>query len=171
MAEKTYFIQNEYLNSYEWKKVSSIGDTLYDHIATPSIKKEIDAYNRLNETSTKIQTIILRKAETLGFKNESKGLFANYSNSRLRPDFYLSVDNTGIIIEVERGKTNQNNMDFLDFWKCHICEYAHYLILFVPIVLQQGKKSYPYKTVISHMSTFFEEKNYTNVRGLIVIGY
>ena len=87
----------------------------------------------------------------------------------------MKIDNTGIIIEVERGKTNQNNMDFLDFWKCHICEVAHYLFIFVPIILIQNNSGSvagkPYEKVISHMSPFFYKENYTNVRGLVIFGY
>ena len=119
----------------------------------------------------------LKKALAIGFKDESEGLFSNYPNTRLRPDYYLPImaGDTGIIIEVERGKTNQNNMDFLDFWKCHICDVAHYLFLFVPNTLIQnasGKISgYPFDTVNKHMAPFFEVKNYTNVRGLVILGY
>ena len=47
----------------------------------------------------------------------------------LRPDYYCALGETGILIEVERGKTN---MDILDFWKCHICDRAEYLFLIVP---------------------------------------
>lgn len=42
---------------------------------------------------------------------------------------------SGIILEVERGKTLMNNMDLLDMWKCHICEHARYLFSIVPKAL------------------------------------
>ena len=44
---------------------------------------------------------------------EKKGLFKNY-NSQLRPDYYKKLKKSGIILEVERGKTLKNNMDLLD---------------------------------------------------------
>jgi hypothetical protein len=118
---------------------------------------------------------MLEKVLELGFKNESKGLFESYPNSRLRPDYFLALGETGILLEVERGKTNQNNMDFLDFWKCHICHTAHYLFLCVPLELRQNESGKivgrPFQTVVEHMSTFFLPENYTNVRGVGIIGY
>ena len=62
--------------------------------------------------------------------------------SRVEP-YYLDLDETGIILEVERGKTTINNMDLLDFWKCHICVHAHYLILVVPVELRQNPTMTP----------------------------
>lgn len=56
-------------------------------------------------------------AKDLGFADESKGLFEGYKNRAVRPDYYLPVGDTGILLEVERGKTTINNMDFLDFRK------------------------------------------------------
>jgi hypothetical protein len=67
-----------------------------------------------------VQAVFLEQARELGFKDESKGLFKEYA-SALRPDYFMPLDGTGIILEVERGKTTINNMDLLDFWKCHIC--------------------------------------------------
>ena len=43
-------------------------------------------------------------------------------------------------MEVERGKTTTNNMDLLDIYKCHICEEANHLFLFVPIEVSHTKK-------------------------------
>ena len=53
------------------------------------------------------------------------------------------VGSSGILLEVERGKTTINNMDFLDFWKCHLCEHAHYLFLLVPQELRQRLAGLP----------------------------
>ena len=50
----------------------------------------------------------------------------------------MPIGESGIILEVERGKTTINNMDLLDFWKCHICSYAHGLYLLVPTELRQN---------------------------------
>jgi hypothetical protein len=92
-----------------------------------------------------------------------------------RPDYFLKMGETGILMEVERGKTNQNNMDFLDIWKCHICRHAHYLFLCVPIVLRQNDSGNiggkPFDMVSSHLQSFFIPQNYVNVRGAFVIGY
>ena len=78
-------------------------------------------------------------------------------------------------IAAQISVANQNNMDFLDFWKCHICKYAHYLFLLVPKELRQNQSGKivgrPYQTVVSHMETLFYPENYTSVRGVVVIGY
>lgn len=136
---------------------------------------KIDLANQPNVSSSKIQDVFLEKAVSLGFKNEANGLFAKYQNRKIRPDYFLDLGSTGILMEIERGKTNDNNMDFLDFWKCHICEHAHYLFLCVPRILRQNSTSSsvkkPYQKVLLNMRVLFEPENYTNVRGMVVIGY
>lgn len=97
-----------------------------------------------------------------------------YETSALRPDYFRAVGDTGILLEVERGKTTINNMDLLDFWKCHLCEHANYLFLVVPMELRQNPAMPPrreYATVVKRLSSFFVPRNYTNVRGLFVFGY
>ena len=77
-------------------------------------------------------------------------------------------------MEVERGKTTTDNMDFLDFWKCHLCIHAHYLFLMVPQALRHNATMTPkkeYQAVVKRMGSFFTPGNYTNVRGLHVFGY
>lgn len=120
-----------------------------------------------------MQTVFLAEARKLGFTSEARGLFASYQ-SALRPDYYKPVDATGILLEVERGKTTINNMDLLDFWKCHICDHANYLFLMVPLELRQNPTMRPrreYAAVARRLETFFRPGNATNVRGLVLIGY
>jgi hypothetical protein len=65
-------------------------------------------------------------------------------------------------------------MDFLDFWKCHLCESAHYLFLLAPKELRQNPTMAPrreYAAVVRRLAPFFQPRNYTNVRGLFVFGY
>ena len=104
-----------------------------------------------------------------------KGLFDQYPTKALRPDFYKEIGNTGVILEVERGKTTINNMDFLDFWKCHICDDASFLILLVPSELYQNNTQKTprreFETVSKRLSSFFLSGNYTNVIGLALVGY
>jgi hypothetical protein len=86
----------------------------------------------------------------------------------------LPLGETGILLEVERGKTTINNMDLLDFWKCHLCHKANYLFLMVPRELRQNEQMSPrreFKTVAKRMASFFETRNYTNVYGLWLFGY
>lgn len=113
-------------------------------------------------------------AHTLGFVDESRGLFHEYESSALRPDYFLRLKDTGILLEVERGKTTINNMDLLDFWKCHLCTHAHYLFLVVPRALRQNPTMSPrneFASVAKRLSSFFHPRNRTNVRGLFLFGY
>jgi len=175
MIKTKKFVQKDFENSEQWSKVVSVADALVSHLNQPLVLEEINKANQPGVSSSRVQDVFLQKAGDLGFKNESEGLFKDYQNKRLRPDYYLKLDDTGILMEVERGKTNHNNMDFLDFWKCHICNHAHYLFLCVPQELKQNadlkRLSKPFHTTASHMSAFFEPQNYTNVRGMFLIGY
>lgn len=113
------------------------------------------------------------KAAELGFESERRRLFANYQVSRLRPDYYCRIDDTGILLEVERGKTIANNMDLLDMWKCHICEWAEYLFLVVPQARPSanGKTQRHFQQVQKRLGVFFEPKNYVNVNAVHLFGY
>ena len=173
-VHKMSLVRDDYKNTEEWQIVSDYSDQLFEYISQPDILQSLEAANVPGASSQEIQNILLHRAKELGFRDESKGLFLNYQRN-LRPDFYLEVYETGIINEVERGKTNQNNMDFLDFWKCHICEVAHYLFLFVPNILIQNSSGEiagrPYQKVVQNFEPFFQIANYTNVRGVVIFGY
>ena len=174
MVLRADFVQDQYASSKQWRKVKSVADIVEGHLRTKKIQDRIEKANQPGASSAAVQSVLLEHATSLGFRDEAKGLFKNYKNRGLRPDYFLEVDGTGVILEIERGKTNQNNMDFLDFWKCHICEHAHYLFLMVPRELRQnsgGSVSRPYEVTRSHLAAFFEPRNYTNVRGLVLFGY
>ena len=68
------------------------------------------------------------------------------------------MESSGILLEVERGKTTTNNMDLLDFWKCHLCRHADYLFLMVPQALRHNPTMTPkkeYNSVVKRLDTFF----------------
>jgi len=81
-----------------------------------AIYSAIQRVHRLGGKSQEIQAVLEADLEALGFNSERKGLFEDYVVSGLRPDFYRPVDDSGILVEVERGKTITNNMDLLDLW-------------------------------------------------------
>ena len=170
----TSFVQDPFLESPEYLQVRQIADSLLEQLNQPATLDLIAQANRPGLSSSLVQGTFLEAARNLGFIDESKGLFAAYDNSALRPDYYLRLGSTGIILEVERGKTTINNMDLLDFWKCHLCEHANYLFLMVPRELRQNESMSPrreYITVVKRLGSFFRPGNYTNVRGLFVFGY
>lgn len=161
----------------EWRDVSAVAERLRAHLSTPEAARRIAAANQPGASSIEVQAVFRDFALEIGFLDESKGLFHGYETSALRPDYFLRLGTTGILLEVERGKTTINNMDLLDFWKCHICEHAHYLFLLVPLALRQNEEMRPrneYAAVCKRLGTFFRpdvETNVPGVRGLFVFGY
>lgn len=168
------FVQDRYKGTSEYATVTRVSDQLLDHLNTPGALALMAAANSPGMSSAGVQATFEPFAAELGFMNEAQGLFAGYENKAVRPDYYLPVGDTGILMEVERGKTTINNMDFLDFWKCHLCVHANYLFLMAPQALRQNATMRPrneFSAVVKRMSSFFTPRNYTNVRGLHVFGY
>lgn len=158
----------------EREQVTNIAKHLLEHLQSVVVQQEIAVANQPGNSSSLIQNIFAKFAGEIGFRSEARGLFKNYSTAGLRPDYYLPVGNTGILLEVERGKTTMNNMDLLDFWKCHICQHANYLFLLVPRELRQNTSSpvrHEFDAVNRRLAPFFRAENYTNVRGLFLFGY
>jgi hypothetical protein len=172
-VERADYVQPEVARTPEHDEVLAIAEALFEHLTAAEVSAAILQANQPGRSSAEVQSVFLEQARELGFQDESKGLFRDYE-SALRPDYYLPLDGTGIILEVERGKTTINNMDLLDFWKCHICAHADYLFLLVPAELRQNETMSPrreFATVKRRLATFFEDRNFTNVRGLVLFGY
>ena len=167
-------MQAEFAASSEYQQVKDVSDKLLEHLNEPAARELLAAANMPGISSAMVQNSFGRFTADLGFVDEAKGLFAEYPNKALRPDFFLKLDDTGILMEVERGKTTTNNMDLLDMWKCHLCTHAHYLFLMVPQALMHNptmnpKKEYDY--VVRRLGSFFMEGNATNVRAVHIFGY
>ena len=174
MIERADFVQRQLQESSEWGEVSGLVDRLVEYLNEPSVTDRLEEANQPGRSSAEVQAVFLEEAIRLGFRDEAKGLFSSYQSSALRPDYYRPVGPTGVIREVERGKTTINNMDLLDFWKCHICQHASYLILMVPSELRQNDKMTPrreFAAVAKRLESFFFPGNYTNVGGLVLLGY
>ncbi len=171
--ERVDFFQAGYAGTPEHDAVVDIADRLLAHLREPDVMSSILLANQPGRSSAEVQNVFLAQARELGFRDESKGLFREYT-SALRPDYFMPIAGTGIILEVERGKTTINNMDLLDFWKCHICAHADYLFLMVPMELRQNETMSArreFASVVKRLQTFFDPQNYTNVRGLALFGY
>ena len=172
-VELITFVQPTYSDTEEWREVERIARLLLDLLNREDTIQAINNANRPGTSSAKVQAAFRPSAESLGFHSEKSGLFSD-SIAGLRPDYFLILDDVGVILEVERGKTTTNNMDLLDFWKCHICGVASYLFLLVPRALQHNPTMTPkkeFRTVQRRLAQFFEPGNYTNVRGLCLYGY
>jgi hypothetical protein len=158
----------------DFRSADEKAEHLLSHLNLPEVQNKILYANSPGASSALIQQVFIEFAKELGFRDECEGLFESYPNRALRPDYYLPIGESGILLEVERGKTTINNMDLLDFWKCHLCEKANYLFLMVPRELRQNEQMSPrreFNTVSRRMSSFFEPRNYTNVFGLWLFGY
>ncbi|MBD2699837.1 hypothetical protein IC229_04265 [Spirosoma sp. BT702] len=160
-------------NRSDYIKAVSIAIKLNNHLNEDEIIARVSEKHIPHANSREIQDILLLKALQLGFLSEKRGIFKGLATSQLRPDYFLKIDDTsGIIMEVERGRTIANNMDLLDLWKCHICPYANYLFLIVPKIRQSTNGSSDvFPKVVRRLSTFFTESNFTNVDAVFVFGY
>jgi hypothetical protein len=126
-VELIKFVQQPYLASVEWREVEQLADRLLKELNAEETLLRIAEANRPGTSSAKVQAAFRPTAERLGFHSERMGLFSN-SLAGLRPDYFLSLADAGIILEVERGKTTTNNMDLLDF-----LEVPHLRGRFLPV--------------------------------------
>ena len=169
------FIQDHVASLDELATVRAIAHQLRLHLDTAEVRVRIQQAHQPGVSSQVIQATFLDYARELGFHSESRGLFAEYRTPGLRPDYYMPVGTTGILLEVERGKTLTNNMDLLDFWKCHLCIHANYLFLLIPSGVGEDEVPHlrgAFGTVSKRLSSFFDiPRNYTNVWGLFLFGY
>jgi hypothetical protein len=172
-TQRTIYEQNQYADTEESRAVRALSDLLLAHLNTSEALDLMLAANLPGMSSAEVQATFLPYATELGFTSEAKGLFLEYEN-KLRPDYFRAVGDSGILLEVERGKTTTNNMDLLDFWKCHLCRHADYLFLMVPQALKHNATMTPkreYASVVKRLETFFMPGNVTNVRAVHIFGY
>ena len=159
------FVQKNFENTKAYEDMICDSESISNFIKIK--KKQLYLLNKKGVSSKKIQDFVYKGVvKRLGYSYEKKQDFCI-------PDFIKIKGSFGIIIEVERGKTINNNMDFIDFWKCHINKKANMLILIVPerVPRADDKSMNIYSSVASRMEPFFKKKNYTNVRALSIISY
>ena len=157
----------------ERHEVSEIAKQLADYLVEKEVCSDIGQVHKVNGNSQQIQIVLDKKLRKLGFAVEKRGLFKDTVVPSLRPDFYMKVGNTGILVEIERGQTIANNMDLLDLWKCHLCAEADFLFLVVPCERKSNKNQItrPFERASKRLATFFQEGNYINVEAVYLFGY
>ena len=159
-VEMTTRVQTQWAETAEWRRIRTLSEQLLRTLNAPGTLSSTEASNQPGNSSSFVQNAITPVAESLGFRSERLGLFTDGVRG-LRPDFYLRTRDTGILLEVERGKTTINDMDLPNFWRCHVCPSAHYLFLLVPKELRQNHEINPrreYMTVLRTLSEFFEPR-------------
>src|SRR5262245_16471855 len=118
MATERFVLRKEHVRSSDaFVEAMRIADSLFEYMHRPDVAREIAVNHQLHASSLQIQNVVLPHLLQLGFTPEKTGLFQSTDVAALRPDYYRKVHDTGILLEVERGKTTTNNMDLLDLWK------------------------------------------------------
>jgi hypothetical protein len=93
---------------------AKLADDLLGHLRTEDALARIQTVNQPGRSSAEVQATFGDFVRELGFESERVGLFGA-DEFALRPDYFIRLGQTGILLEVERGKTTINNMDLLDF--------------------------------------------------------
>src|SRR5688572_19880437 len=107
-VELSTFVQQPVRRTAEFREVRAIAGALLELLNERTVLARIAAANQPGQSSALVQAAFREAAERLGFQSEAKGLFAHYETRALRPDYYMPVAGTGILLEVERGKTTIN---------------------------------------------------------------
>jgi hypothetical protein len=159
----------------EIAKVDLLAEKLSSHLSEYSGR--INAAHIHNAQSGSIQTIVseLLRME-LGFREEVVITPQDGFVTRARPDFYFELaQGRGVLAEVERGGTVNNNHDLKDLWKTHIAPDAQHLFLIVPMAnwTRTGDpRERPYLRVTNRLAAFFgDPRREIDVLSLNVFGY
>jgi len=151
--------------------VRDLAEEFHARVSSEETRLALAEIAPIGGTSHQVDELIGPHARALGFESQRTGLFAGYPVV-LRPDWYRPFGHSGILLEVERGKTVTNNMDLLDLWKCHICREAEHLFLVVPMHVQRTKgREGVFERVVNRLGTFFVAGNDVNVKSVAVFGY
>ncbi|MCA5891835.1 hypothetical protein LEP48_00530 [Isoptericola sp. NEAU-Y5] len=159
----------------ELRRVDDLAHQLSAHLDQRSA--QIDRVHVHGAKSMDVQTIVAELlCGTLGFGQEVVLTPQDGFVTRARPDFYYSLGaERGILAEVERGGTVNNNHDLKDLWKAHIAVDAQHLFLIVPIANWQANgnaREKPFIRVAQRLGAFFgDDRREVDVLSVHVFGY
>lgn len=145
----------------ELRETEAVG-MLADHLRHELAAREA-AINRahvVGAQSKVIQAIVAEVlTDELGFGQEVVLTPQDGIVTRARPDFVYALSHgRGVVAEVERGGTVNNNHDLKDLWKAHIAEDIQHLFLVVPNSNWTGlgrAREKPYPRVLNRIGAFF----------------
>ncbi|WP_068314185.1 hypothetical protein [Janibacter anophelis] len=166
------------LTPQERVEVDRVG-TLAEHLRQELEEREI-AINQahvVGAQSSAIQAIVSEVLkDELGFGEEVVLTPQDGLVTRARPDFVFPLSSgRGVMAEVERGGTVNNNHDLKDMWKAHIAGDVQHLFLIVPNSNWKrdgGAREKPFPRVISRVGAFFgNERREVDVLSAHVYGY
>ena len=136
----------------------------------------IDGAHVYNAQSAEIQRLVGEMLGEVGFREEVVLTPERGFVTQARPDFFFRLsDGRGIIAEVERGGTVNNNHDLKDIWKTHIAQDAQHLFLIVPncnFKSDGSPREKPFVRVVHRAASFFgEPRRELDIVSLHVFGY
>lgn len=159
----------------EVERVNEIADRLERHLEEHALA--ISAVHVYRAQSKAVQGVVARLLrEELDFEEEVVIRPSDGFVTRARPDFFFELaEGRGIIAEVERGGTTNNNHDLKDVWKAHISPNAQHLFLVVPLANwdKSGRvRERPFIRVATRLAAFFgDQRREVDVLSLHLFGY
>lgn len=152
-----------------------LADHLHDELAER--EAAINQAHVVNAQSAAIQAIVAEVlTDELGFGQEVVLTPQDGIVTRARPDFVFQLSpGRGVMAEVERGGTVNNNHDLKDMWKAHIAQDIQHLFLVVPNSNWKGTggaREKPYPRVLNRVGAFFgSPRREVDVLSAHVFGY
>lgn len=152
---------------------------LAEHLRRALDEREV-AINQahvVNAQSAAIQAIVSEVlTDELGFGEEVVLTPQDGIVTRARPDFVFPLGpGRGVMAEVERGGTVNNNHDLKDMWKAHIAPDIQHLFLIVPNsnwTKLGAPRERPFPRVCNRVGAFFgHERREVDVLSTHVYGY
>ncbi len=159
----------------EVERVAALAEHLHDELQAREV-----AFNQahvVGAQSKVIQDIVAEVLqEELSFGQEVVLTPQDGLVTRSRPDFVFPLaPGRGVMAEVERGGTVNNNHDLKDMWKAHIATDIQHLFLIVPNSNWKrdgGAREKPYPRVLNRVGAFFgNERREVDVLSAHVYGY
>lgn len=166
------------LDDDERREVEAV-TMLADHLREELAEREV-AINQahvVHAQSKAIQDIVAEVlTDELGFRQEVVLTPQDGIVTRARPDFVFPLSpGRGVMAEVERGGTVNNNHDLKDMWKAHIAQDIQHLFLVVPNSNWTGvggAREKPYPRVLNRIGAFFgTPRREVDVLSAHVFGY
>jgi hypothetical protein len=155
--------------------VDALAQHLLDHLQDQAAV--IDELHVHGAQSSSIQDVVgALLTQELSFASEVVITPSEGFVTRARPDFFYRLDSgRGVLAEVERGGTVNNNHDLKDVWKAHIAPDAQHLFLVVPNSnwSADGRaREKPFPRVAARLSSFFgDPRREIDVVSIHLFGY
>lgn len=158
----------------EVEGVDRIAGLLRAHLESEEAR--VDIAHVHGAQSSVIQAILGELLLRSGFDTEVVLTPEDGFVTRARPDFVFRLGpKRGILAEVERGGTVNNNHDLKDVWKAHIAPDAQHLFLVVPNsnFREDGSpREKPFVRVVHRAASFFgDPRREIDLLSMHILGY